>query len=538
MRAGDELADDNPLPKRQTGVVELLLAQRHVSDAVQRGAAIQICASGDCLQGALFPFAATIKVNSDDAKSALRSVERLSGGPSLIFVHNVLQFLVETRLFLAGCFAKLTTGGVMVVTAPHQFLYERKLRLPSRRERRHRRFFTPNTLLAEIEEAIDPCAYRVRYLADCDAGYDYRADIADEPDGGQDIVVVIEKIALPPWRDALERDELWAHTPTQPVRFLEIDRKAPAVVQAIVPDRRGVHKILVAKLDHRGDLLMANEAFAILRRSFPEAELTLVCGSWNVAEAQKLGLFDEIVAFDFFHEDDSARQETAAREVLIERFADQFGAESYDLAVDLRLFDDTREVLRAVKARNRAGFDRYDSFPWLTIRLNLPSATDDDRAETGFLAAELFSTSAGRHLGYEIRLDDPLRAEAHTAIWGPYKPLKPGHYRFECLIEPLGQDFDAIFDVAADSGRDILTRGTLRVSRRHPEIVLDLGRLYEAFEFRLYARSGYELQPFRFFGLRFVRSGAVRGPHQSEAMALLAHLIKMRLRDAHEVETL
>jgi len=231
MRAGDELADDNPLPKRQTGVVELLLAQRHVSDAVQRGAAIQICASGDCLQGALFPFAATIKVNSDDAKSALRSVERLSGGPSLIFVHNVLQFLVETRLFLAGCFAKLTTGGVMVVTAPHQFLYERKLRLPSRRERRHRRFFTPNTLLAEIEEAIDPCAYRVRYLADCDAGYDYRADIADEPDGGQDIVVVIEKIALPPWRDALERDELWAHTPTQPVRFLEIDRKAPAVVR-------------------------------------------------------------------------------------------------------------------------------------------------------------------------------------------------------------------------------------------------------------------------------------------------------------------
>jgi hypothetical protein len=284
---------------------------------------------------------------------------------------------------------------------------------------------------------------------------------------------------------------------------------------------------------------MAGEAFAILRRSFAEAELTLVCGSWNVAEAEKLGLFDQIVGFDFFPEDDSARQDFAPREVLIERFAEQFGGESYDLAVDLRLFDDTREVLRAVKARNRAGFDRYDAFPWLTIRMNLPSATDDDRAETGLLAAELFSTSAGRHLGFEIRLDDPLAAEAHTAIWGPYKPLKPGHYRFECLIEPLGEDFDAVFDVAADWGRDILTRGMLPISRqKHPEIVLDLERPCEAFEFRLYARSGYELQPFRFFGLRFVRSGAVRGPHQSEAMALLSHLIAMRLRDAYEVETL
>ena len=134
MLAGDELVDDDLHSKRESGVIELLMAQRHVSDALQSGAAIQICASGNPLQAALFPFAAVIEVNSDDAKSALRSVERLSGRPSLIFVHNALQFLVETRQFLAGCFAKLNIGGVMVVTAPHQFLYERKLRLPSRRQ--------------------------------------------------------------------------------------------------------------------------------------------------------------------------------------------------------------------------------------------------------------------------------------------------------------------------------------------------------------------------------------------------------------------
>ena len=44
---------------------------------------------------------------------------------------------------------------MMIISTPHQFLYERKLRLPSRRNALHRRFYTPNTLLADVEEAID-----------------------------------------------------------------------------------------------------------------------------------------------------------------------------------------------------------------------------------------------------------------------------------------------------------------------------------------------------------------------------------------------
>ena len=28
--------------------------------------------------------------------------------------------------------------------------------------------------------------------------------------------------------------------------------------------------------------------------------MTLVCGSWNVAEAEPSGLFDEVIPFDFF----------------------------------------------------------------------------------------------------------------------------------------------------------------------------------------------------------------------------------------------
>src|SRR5208282_3256359 len=127
--------------------------------------------------------------NSDDAAEALTAVSGLNDELSSILVHNALQFLSETREFLGLCFSKLSIGGMLIITVPHQFLYERKLRLPSRRNPLHRRFYTPNTLLADIEEAIDPCECRVRFLADHDDGYDYWAELNREPDGAQVIVV-------------------------------------------------------------------------------------------------------------------------------------------------------------------------------------------------------------------------------------------------------------------------------------------------------------------------------------------------------------
>ena len=109
--------------------------------------------------------------------------------------------------------------------------------------------------------------------------------------------------------------------------------------------------------------MMATDAFKTLRDAFATAEITLVCGSWNVVEAKRSGFFDKVITLDFFPEDDSARLAMELREVLVERFANRMAHESYDLAVDLRLAEDTRDVLRAIRARNYVGFDRYDSFP-------------------------------------------------------------------------------------------------------------------------------------------------------------------------------
>ena len=501
------------------------------------GPIVELRASADERRDSLLPVAAVVEINSSDTKAALAAVGDLKGDLSAIFIHDALQFLVETRQFFGLCFSKLAIDGVLVISAPHQFLYERKLRLPSRRNRQHRRFYTSNTLMADVEEAIDPCEFRVRFLGESDLGYPYRADLKSIPDGGQDILLAIEKIARPPWRPALDEDELWSETRTKAVRYPPIDNKKPAPIRIVASDPKSVRRVIVLKLDHRGDFLMAGEAFKILRRAFEKAELSLVCGSWNVNEARSSRLFEEVIPFDFFPEDDSARLETPPRETLMAGFVKQLEGKSYDVAIDLRLYDDSREILRAIDARNRAGFDRYDSFPWLSIRLNTSSATVDDRAETGVITAAVFHTSAN-HKTYEIAFEETLRPqEPRSIVWGPYQELRPGRYQFECLIEPLAEDFQIPFDIVKDSGSRTVAAGLLQVERdRHPRLDLEVEERIPEFEFRLLGSPALEVKPFRFMGLRYLRPSIIRGAHQFEAMALLAHLVELRMRSAYTTE--
>ncbi|MGO9419748.1 hypothetical protein [Roseiarcus sp.] len=523
---------------REQSLLRLILAQDALRAAAAKGAVVELRAAADEWRGSLLPIAATVTINSGDAEEAQANVGGLKNELNALFIHNVLQFLPETRQFLALCFSKLSVGGMMIISVPHQFLYERKLRLPSRRNRLHRRFYTPNTLMADVEEAIDPCEFRVRFLGDSDAGFPYWAGLNASPEGGQDIVLALERIVRPPWRSELDADELWAETATKPVRFLPLDKNQPAPIRIVAPDLHGISRIIVLKLDHRGDFMMATEAFKTLRQAFGSARLTLVCGSWNIAEAQRSGFFDEVVAFDFFPEDDSARQERPPRKTLIAGFARKIEGESYDLAIDLRLYDDSREILQVIDARHRAGFDRYDLFPWLTIRLNIPSATVDDRAETGVITAARFHTSMAEHRTYEIALQQSFRPQdMRTIIWGPYEQLTPGRYQFECLIEPLDGDFEIPYDIVRDSGLRTVAAGVLQAARGgYPRIDLAVDERIPEFEFRLVGSPTFEVRPFRFMGLRFLRASVIRGAHQSEAMALLARLVELRLRNAYTTE--
>lgn len=112
-------------------------------------------------------------------------------------------------------------------------------------------------------------------------------------------------------------------------------------------------KILVLKLDHLGDLIVALPAFRQLRRAFPTAVITLVCGSWNCGWAEQCGLFDAAVPFDFFATTKAGRRNPT--DGLISRFAG-LGLGAFDLAIDLRHDPDTRPLLAEVDAGIRAGF--------------------------------------------------------------------------------------------------------------------------------------------------------------------------------------
>ncbi|BCP51668.1 hypothetical protein K32_02850 [Kaistia sp. 32K] len=114
-------------------------------------------------------------------------------------------------------------------------------------------------------------------------------------------------------------------------------------------------RIVALKLDHVGDFWMSLGPLKELRKRFADAHITLVVGSWNIGTARQFDLADDYVAFDFFGRNprlgERRRIATDIRELLNGPF---------DLAIDMRVPDDTRSVLLAIEARHHAAIaDRY-----------------------------------------------------------------------------------------------------------------------------------------------------------------------------------
>ena len=74
-------------------------------------------------------------------------------------------------------------------------------------------------------------------------------------------------------------------------------------VSPCLPTREAITEICVCKLDHLGDLLMLTPFLEAVRRSLPEAKVTLVVGSWCRELADILrrgGLIDNLVCYTPF----------------------------------------------------------------------------------------------------------------------------------------------------------------------------------------------------------------------------------------------
>jgi ADP-heptose:LPS heptosyltransferase len=168
-------------------------------------------------------------------------------------------------------------------------------------------------------------------------------------------------------------------------------------------------RILILKLDHLGDLIVAMPALARLRGAFPDAEITLLCASWNRAWAERSALVDRVIAFDFFAT--TKAEWRGATQAHFDRFA-ALGLGAFDLAIDLRHDPDTRPLLAQVDAGIRIGFAAPPALGGGCMDIALPDM------EHISLAA-----GTGRPVHAELRLDT-LAAAVIAALAPPPHPVR------------------------------------------------------------------------------------------------------------------
>lgn len=115
-------------------------------------------------------------------------------------------------------------------------------------------------------------------------------------------------------------------------------------------------RVLVLKLDHMGDLLLAYPALSKLRARYPNAQIDIVVGSWNKQLAEELRLFDHIFILDYFRQKSSfsPRSDDSGISNMLHQL------DEYDIAIDLRRQRDTRHILSQVNAKLKVGYTSFN----------------------------------------------------------------------------------------------------------------------------------------------------------------------------------
>ncbi|RYF19327.1 MAG: methyltransferase domain-containing protein, partial [Oxalobacteraceae bacterium] len=282
-----------------------------------------------------------------------------AGSQDAVFASHCLEHIEDYQNAIREWFRVLKVGGHLLIMVPHEFLYEKQTELPSRFNADHKRFYTPASLMAEIEASLMPNSYRLRHLVDNDFGYDYTIPPSQHSGGCYELELVIEKIEAPTWH--LTKPPVIAKTPNPadalpntPVPFgterkaggNDVARRDFGVRTAASPH------ILVLKLDHFGDFIIGLPSLQRLREVFSTGRITLVVGSWNKTAALASGLVDAVVTYDYFPQ--NALGWDGRPHERVEKF-EALTAGRYDIAIDLRVDEDTRHLLTRVDAGLRCG---------------------------------------------------------------------------------------------------------------------------------------------------------------------------------------
>ena len=117
-----------------------------------------------------------------------------------IYTSHCLEHIEDYKTALREWYRVTKTGGYMVIIVPHQFVYEKKKELPSQFAPSHKRFYSPASLLREIEEALEPNSYKIEHMID-HTNHDtlHRNPPDKHSHGPYEIELVLKKMKKPEW---------------------------------------------------------------------------------------------------------------------------------------------------------------------------------------------------------------------------------------------------------------------------------------------------------------------------------------------------
>ncbi len=95
----------------------------------------------------------------------------------------------------------------------------------------------------------------------------------------------------------------------------------------------GLNKILIIKLDHIGDVVLAMPSIRKTRKLFPRAKIDVLCGPWVAEMLEQQPEINKVHTFDYFADwsDEEKKQHMLS----------SMKTEKYDLAINLRKYPDT-----------------------------------------------------------------------------------------------------------------------------------------------------------------------------------------------------
>ncbi|TAM06458.1 MAG: glycosyltransferase [Paraburkholderia sp.] len=188
---------------------------------------------------------------------------------------------------------------------------------------------------------------------------------------------------------------------------------------------RRKERILLLKLDHMGDFVLAIPAITKLKAKYPYADIDVVIGSWNKAIASGLKLFRNIYELDFFKKKSSAEPSTshAAVDDLLKQLGD------YDIAIDLRRQRESRFILSGVRAGLRVGYQTFDEAIDAKLDIVLPVYPDMPHEKT-----PLNGTSISVQM---LRLIDALPEDVNDFVFLPELAKRSATDRLAIAIFPV-----------------------------------------------------------------------------------------------------